>query len=273
MKHLKTYEELDTDLYRSFMDKYKKSGFISQKSIKNLNKMGIQHEYFERIQRDIKKCYNFFEANDFEILEDILQYAFDECPIPISVEFIWFSINIQPGTWTFDDADVIVSEDDKNLSSKKHVKLTNEVDILDHIIGKIEDTQKRKIEDTQKRRDAEIEKRPGVKDNYYTYNLRALKSEDPYKKMKIQPQISIQLKFDFTDTDVFMEDELWRKIRIERSDILYKFLNTLKDDEIIGRYLRAIGYSDCPFTINLSKMCQYLPGVSQSNEYQIKFSI
>ena len=257
-------EKLNRDLYNPFIDRYRKTGYISTTNIKRMDNMGITYDEFMKIQSDVDKCFNFFEKNDLDVLREILTYEHD-MPPGAADGFIWFSIDANVGS--LDRINIVASLDDKDLPSKEHKKLCNKLDVTEAIIERIDDGLNAKFDHYKKRQEEEKLSKTGYKDTVWTsYMLKDLKKIKPYK-VNISPVISIQFKLDFGEYD----DDYYNynsERNVYKRDSIERHKNILKGDEVIGRYLRAIGYSDVQYTINES----YQVWLSMA-EYKITINI
>jgi hypothetical protein len=229
-----------------------------------MDNMGITYDEFMKIQSDVDKCFNFFEKNDLDVLREILTYEHD-MPPGAADGFIWFSIDANVGS--LDRINIVASLDDKDLPSKEHKKLCNKLDVTEAIIERIDDGLNAKFDHYKKRQEEEKLSKTGYKDTVWTsYMLKDLKKIKPYK-VNISPVISIQFKLDFGEYD----DDYYNynsERNVYKRDSIERHKNILKGDEVIGRYLRAIGYSDVQYTINES----YQVWLSMA-EYKITINI
>jgi len=256
MKYLISYnEKLDRDIYKSFIDRYRKTDYISKTNMKRMYKMGIGPEVFKKLENDINKCYTFFKKNDIDILKEILQYAEDDSPVSVISGFVWFSINSKSkprSYFSLDNTNIIISEDNNGLPSRDHKRLSNRLDILNNIIESIDKVRTKSIEHWTKRKEDDSVKRPGFVDPYITMGLKGMEESDPYEVITINPQISLDFEFQLRQIGDVNDDEYYNyngPNYTKRRDDVQKFKNLLEGDDCIGRYFRAIGYSDIKFKI------------------------
>lgn len=267
MKHLFTFEELDLDKYNQFLDKYKKSTYISKSSDKILKELGFN---FYSLQKKVSNCYGFFNIQDIETLRELLLYAKDDCPVVVDYDFIWFSLQSFPRSLSvlgnLEKFTTAVSVDDNGLPSKGGKKLDDQINMIDSIITTTDRHKNDMISKYIKRSEEDLDKRPGKKDWFNKTALDRVNRTNHYDNMEINPIISIQFDFSFkeinyaqvyADAGIDVEEDVvtpnlnWRETndrvyKIERDNRDYKYkivgdFNKYLIDEIFERYFAMVG--------------------------------
>lgn len=253
MKYLKAYEAFEIGDFKSFINKYKKSGgYISKNDIKRLDASDVKYEYFKNIETSINNCIRFFNNNDFDLLEDILLDVYDECPfLDRTGTFKYFALKCtNKNYWNNNSIEFIVSEDDKGLASRDHVKLSSKDVILDTLVNKSIENIQKQIEKQKDSLKTDQSGRPG-KDPISLMTIRELVKTNPFRKVEISPIIEI----DFKSRNTWEDDEDWdddggwnsprKQAERERSDKIIKF-----STEALNRYFSAIGYDGIKFQMS-----------------------
>ena len=231
MLYIKTYEDLDIDKYKSFIDKYKRTDYISKRTLKTMKELGIK-DAFGRIKKGVSECYKIFNKQNRILLNDLFQYVEDD--FDVKVLYNWYSIRVEPD-FPLRDFTLVVSHDG-TLPSKNGKKLDSEINIVDNIIRDIES-----VADDKRR---ELKERDRG-DYFYKYQVRRMDKKDIFDNVKILPSMSIQIQLPNTDFD-YEDIEEYERIRKVKSENSYKIKNELKKylkDDIIDRYLKTIGIS------------------------------
>ena len=250
MIHLKTYEAFDIDNFKTFIDKYRKSGgYVSKTDIKRLDDSDIKYDNFKIIEDGVDRCLEFFRNNDFELLEDILLDLYDECPYLDRDKTIkYFSLKCNArnfGGWysgTEFDIDAGKFQSDSNGLPNKYLgyELSDRVDLIDSIFSKADSKLKNEIAEEREKMKKDESGRPG-KDSYSVIKLRSLlKAKTPFKKMAITPNIIINFATVQSDDYQHYDYEEEQTIRSENNEKNNKIKSLL--DQSISRYLSAIGY-------------------------------
>lgn len=230
MLHLKTYEDIDK--YKSFINKYKKSGYISKRTLKTMKELGIK-DAFGIIKNKVSICYKIFNKQNRTLFDDLFQYAEDD--FNVKALYNWYSIRVEPD-YPLKGFTLVVSHDG-TLPSKNGEKLDSEINIVDNIIRNIES-----VADDKRR---ELKDRENKMDNWYKYQASIMSKKDIFDNVKILPSMSIQIQLPNTDFD-YEDIEEYERIRKVKSENSYKIKNELKKylkDDIIDRYLKTIGIS------------------------------
>lgn len=255
MIHLKIFEEFfDKDQFKSFLDKYRKSGYISKGSIKKLDKSDLKYDYFKNILDRVTNCISFTNDTDIELLQDILQEAYDECSyIDRDSVLIWFSLTSNDKeNYGGDTVNTIISEDINGKPCYRHEKTSDTLKVVDSIIDGLNNSRIRSIskyEDEIKNagKPGGVDKpRAGIKPRRYD-TIRRLKTINLLKKVTIGLELHISIWFHFPEI-YFLGDDPYRFEEMRQKDkILYKFESDLKN--CVERYFRAIGRYDTKFSI------------------------
>ena len=228
MLYIKTYEDLDIDKYKSFIKKYKKSDYISTKTIKTMKELGIKNA-FNEIEKRVYDCYRFFNKQDNELLDDLFLYVEDDFNAKVSHN--WCSLKVIP-SFPLSEFNLVITMDDSGLPSKAGKILDDEINVVDHIIRNIDsvvDDKKREVKDSDR------------SDSWIRYTSSSMRGKNFFENVKIFPVISLQIKFNEGmeyDLDG-SEYEQKRKDIWKKKDSLKKFLK----EDIIDRYFRAMGYN------------------------------
>jgi len=258
MLHLKIYEDLDIDKYKSFIKKYKKTDYISKRTLKTMKELGIK-DSFGRIKKGVSECYRMFNKQNRILLNDLFQYVEDD--FNVKVLYSWYSIRIEPD-FPLKDFTLVVSHDG-TLPSKNGKKLDTEINIVDNIIRNIES-----VADDKRR---ELKDRENKGDSWYKWQILRMAGKDIFDNVKILPIMSIQIQlvdteYDYDDIEDY--DNMERKRRESVSKIRSELKDYLKED-IIDRYLKTIGIN-VDYVINETNNSWYsLTDVT----YEIRFKI
>lgn len=248
MNFIKTYEGFEIGDFKTFLDKYKKKGYISRTDMKRMDSTDLKSEYFNRIDNRIGKCFEFFNNNDFDLLSDLMIDVYDEFPTIDSSKVNYsFSLSIEDKTTvssTFNIPVSIVSTPnwDSNSSfwdpsvNKYHTNLRSKEDLIDSIISRIVDTRKTSIADQEERKRKQSEKRPGAIDPWSSYQLRNLINKNPYQNLIINPVLTFDM---ILDSDV--EDYAWGTPGANEKYELIRQFEKLSEPQM-KRYFSAIGY-------------------------------
>lgn len=269
MKYISTYEGYDIGDFKTFINKYNKSGgYVSKTDIKRMDASDIKFEYFKNIEKSVDKCMSFFNRNDFELLEDLLQEVYDECPfLNRDKTYKYFELNCSTDRWNHNSFRFCASEDKFSISSREHFKVSSKDIIIDTIVSRAELDIKQKIdketEDVIKDRSARSirRNRPGIK-SYSELKLDELKKLNPFKNMKISPELCIDfasvVNFDNYNDEDFVPG--WngsfgsqRQIdeRIRGEEIMKHTTGQL------SRYFSTIGHDGIKFEIKKSQTYNY----------------
>ena len=92
MKHLKTYEDLNS--YKKFIQKYKKSDYISVKDRKRLASGDVKSNIFERIEYEVKESLDLLNLINVDNLLDFLIGVEDETYVVVADRKVSFSLII-----------------------------------------------------------------------------------------------------------------------------------------------------------------------------------
>lgn len=249
MNFIKTYEGFEIGDFKTFIDKYKKKGYISRTDMKRMDSTDLKSEYFNRINTRIDKCLEFFNRNDFDLLSDLLLDVYDEFPTIDSSKVNYsFSLSVEDKTTTSSSFTIPVSimstpSWDSNSSfwdpsvNKYHTNLREKEDLIDRIVTHIVTDRKSSIASAEERMKKEIEKRPGNKDFYTSYQLRNLLTKNPYQNLIINPVLTFDMMLDVDD----INDYGWGTPGAnEKYEIIRQF-EKLSEPQM-KRYLSAIGY-------------------------------
>ena len=158
MKHLKLYEELDIEKYKSFIKKYKKTDYISVRSIKTMKELGIK-DGFDRIKKAVTSCYRIFNKQNMSLLDDLFLYVEDD--FKAKILYRWYSINVQPD-FPLDDFTLVASHDG-SLPSKNGKELDKEINMVDNIIRNIDS-----VADTKR---SQLKNREDKGDSWFKYQI------------------------------------------------------------------------------------------------------
>ena len=145
MKFIKTFEGFNIDKFSDFIEKYKKSGYISKSSQDFLNEIGMPN--FQKFEDDIKNSLNFFEKcnENIDILNDLILDIEDDIRGLINKKYIWYSLDIRSA---FSPSNITVSLDkDRNLPSMNHHHLDDSLNIIMDIIDKLHHNSELKFKD------------------------------------------------------------------------------------------------------------------------------
>ncbi len=246
MTHLIKYESLDIDKFKDFISKYKKSDYISKSSIRKMGEIGLEYNNFKKIHDDVYKCYKFFKKNDTDLLDDILQDSKDENPIVFINYVLMLGIRSNP-LKSFGDLDkfeISVTDKNNNIRSEK--------DIIDVIISNISTSREVSINKFKKDVDESKQKRPGTKDFFSEIRYKSLLRSDSFSKVEMIPIVLLRVRFKLDIDRRFEDDDYsWNSpVRLRFRQVKDKFKNDITNDEAVGRYLRAIGFPDCMYSIN-----------------------
>lgn len=251
MIYLKTYEELDIDKYKAFIKKYKKSDYISTKTIKTMKELGIK-DTFVKIEKKVSDCYKFFNKQNSELLNDLFLYVEDD--FNAKVIYSWFSLKIELD-FPLKGFNLTITKDDSGLPSKAGKILDDEINVVDHIIRNIDssvDDENRKLKDSDR------------SDSWVRWTSSRMRGKNFFEKVKIFPVISLQIQLNENSENDFGDEEYEQKkidFRKKREE-LKKFLK----EDIIDRYFRAMGYN-IDFEISETNYNNYL---TNNLSYDIK---
>lgn len=250
MIHLKTYESFDIDKYKAFISKYKKSDYISVRSLKTMKELGIERA-FSKMKEDVTKCYHFFKRIDTELLDELLLEVEHEYAT-IKDGNIQYKVSVRP-EYPLKDFTVIVEH---------YGKWKSEVDVVDHIIRNItseEETERQKIKDNRN-------------DSWYRYTFSRMKWMNYYENVKINPVIKITLNLGIDIDDIYYNPfgggEEPHQIKDRRKKITD--IKKLLEEEIFIRYLDYMGYHNTTFTVQQVNNSYYDTGNSVSFEIKLK---
>jgi hypothetical protein len=198
-----SHKKFDIDKYNDFIKKYKKSDYISKKSIKQMEDIGIE-DSFPKINKRVNDCIRLLDNQDIQLLEDLLIEVKHE----FNLEFV--------GTFNA-------------LYIDMKFPLSNfEIDIKDDSLNITDEIIKR----TDYLVNSEIEKNRNKKGSWEKYLFSKLKDHDFISKTKIYPLLKIKMNFETVEFDE-------RKKLFTR----FGGVSNLFRDEIVPRYLDAIGHS------------------------------
>ena len=65
------HKNFDIDKYNKFIQKYKKSDYLSKINLKTMKEIGIEYS-FPRIYKNVENCISFFKKQNEDLLEDLL---------------------------------------------------------------------------------------------------------------------------------------------------------------------------------------------------------
>lgn len=250
MIHLKIFEEFfDKDQFKSFMDKYKKTGYISKGSIKSFDKSDLKYKYFKNIQDSVSECVSFANKCNIPLLKDLLQEICDDYSPYVDRDDIKIYFNIYAkdrSIWSTDPVILIISEDEKGIPSREHIKTSDTLILIENLVNRLIESRKQSIEKTKSEiEDSKKRTRPGMTP-YGTDTLNKLNSTNILKDVEISPQMVISMFFRFEDDEDYSFSPEYRKFK---SDTVYSFEKELKG--VMDRYFYAIGYQN-EFIINNS---------------------
>ena len=178
MIHLNTFEDLDIDKYKSFIKKYKKTDYISKRTIKTMKELGIK-DAFSRIKKGVNDAYKIFNKQDKSLLDDLFLYVEDD--FNTKIVYNWCSIKVEPD-FPLNDFTIVASHDG-TLPSKNGDKLDDEINIVDSIIRNIDYVADDKRRELKEKRDRS--------DSWYKYQISRMVGKDIYDNVKISPIISL----------------------------------------------------------------------------------
>jgi hypothetical protein len=243
---IKTYEGFEIGDFKTFLDKYRKKGYISKTDMKRMDSTDLKSEYFNRINNKVDSCLEFFNRNDFDLLSDLLLDVYDEFPTINSSKVNYsFSLSIEDKTTTSNTFTIPVSIMTGAYSydpsfwdpsvNKYHTNLRGKEDLIDGIISRIVDNRKRSISEEEERKKKQIERRPGVRDFWSSYQLRNLTNKNPYQNLIINPVLTFDIKL---DSDM---DYGWGTPGANEKYEMIRQFEKLSEPQM-KRYFSAIGY-------------------------------
>lgn len=205
---IKTYEGFEVGNFKTFLDKYRKKGYISRTDMKRMDSTDLKSEYFNRINNRVESCINFFNNTDFDLLSDLMIDVYDEFPTIDSLKVNYhFNILVEDKTTISSITNIPVSIMaispysfdssfwDPNVN-KYHRELRSKEDIIESIINNIVESRKRQMADAEETKKKEFEKRPGFRDPWSSYQLKTLSYKNPYQNLIINPVLTLDIKLD-----------------------------------------------------------------------------
>lgn len=242
MNHLKTYEGFEIGDFKTFIDKYKKKGYISRTDMKRMDATDMKFEYFDRISKKVDSSYNFFEINDFETLSYLMLDVYDEFP-SIHSDDVRYSfgisyedkINYYGGGGGVKYIDVSVDDKGKpvfKFGTNTHAGLMDKKDVIQSIIdGVVKDREYSIKAKESEIKDPQRTHRAGV-EPYGLETLRNLKTRNPFRNLNIKAYIYIDVKITESDFD-------WRSQSNDRYHMVENF-KKLTIEQLV-RYFSMLG--------------------------------
>jgi len=201
------HKNFDIDKYNKFIQKYKKSDYLSKRNLKTMKEIGIEYS-FPRIYKNVENCISFFKKQNEDLLEDLLI----EIKHDFNCDFVYIDYYLKvKNEFPLSDLEIHITTDDIK-------ELTDLV-----------------IKDVDKTVNYEIERAKGKKGSWEEYVSNRLREYEFIDKLKVYP--CLNLKLEFSKIDSYSEVD-----RKKVSDNYYKVRDVLKD-EIVPRYLNAMGYN------------------------------
>lgn len=201
------HKNFDIDKYNKFIQKYKKSDYLSKRNLKSMKEIGIEYS-FPRIYKNVENCIRFFNKQNEELLEDLLI----EIKHDFNCDFVYIDYYLK-------------IKNEFPLSDLKIHITTDDIKELTDLV----------IRDVDKKVNYEIEKAKGKKGSWEEYVSKKLRECEFIDKLKVYPCLDLKLRF--PEIDSYSQDD-----RKKVSDNYYKVRDAL-NDEIAPRYLNAIGYN------------------------------
>lgn len=214
MKHLKTYEGFEIGDFKTFIDKYKKKGYISRTDMKRMDATDKKYSYFSRILQKIDICYNFFNINDVDLLSDLMLDVYDEFPT-FDTNSIRYSFGISYEDKVARYTSYAISNHTNNIGvsvnnrgseiskygddTDIHIGLKDKKDVVQNIINSVIKDRESSIKSKEDEiRDTQRTRRPGVK-SYGEETLRQIKTMNPFRDLKIKANLHIDIKISEED--------------------------------------------------------------------------
>lgn len=258
---IKTYEGFEVGNFKTFLDKYRKKGYISRTDMKRMDSTDLKSEYFNRINNRVESCINFFNNTDFDLLSDLMIDVYDEFPTIDSLKVNYhFNILVEDKTTISSITNIPVSIMgigpysfdsrfwDPNVN-KYHRELRSKEDIIESIISIVE-SRKRQMANAEETKKREFEKRPGFKDPWSSYQLKTLTYKNPYQNLIINPVLTLDIRLDGeTSSNPYSDMDFgWGTPGAnEKYQIMADFKKMAEPQ--LKRYFSAIGY-DSYFSIS-----------------------
>jgi hypothetical protein len=201
------HKNFDIDKYNKFIQKYKKSDYLSKRNLKTMKEIGIEYS-FPRIYKNIENCISFFNKQNEELLEDLLI----EIKHDFNCDFVYIDFYLE------------IRNEFPLSNLKIHINTDDIKELTDLVIKDVDKTVNSKIE--------KVKNKKGSWEEFVSKRLREYEFID---KLKVYP--CLNLKLGFQEIDSYSQDD-----RKKVTDNYYKVRDVLKD-EIAPRYLNAIGYN------------------------------
>jgi hypothetical protein len=201
------HKNFDIDKYNKFIQKYKKSDYLSKRNLKTMKEIGIEYS-FPRIYKNVENCISFFKKQNEELLEDLLI----EIKHDFNCDFVYIDFYLE------------IRNEFPLSNLKIHINTDDIKELTDLVIKDVDKTVNSKIE--------KVKNKKGSWEEFVSKRLREYEFID---KLKVYP--CLNLKLGFQEIDSYSQDD-----RKRVTDNYYKVRDVLKD-EIAPRYLNAIGYN------------------------------
>lgn len=215
MKHLKTHEGFEVGDFKTFISKYKKTGYISRTDMKRMDATDMKFEYFDRIITKVDKCYDFFNINDFTLLSDLMLDVYDEFPT-IDSDKVRYSFGVSyEDRVDYSVGYISTSVDDKGNQiipylDNKHAGLKDKKDVIQSIINGVVVDREVSIRTTEHeiidRPSYKREIRAGIEDPNIS-KLRNLKTRNPWRNLNIKAYLYIDIKLSESNFNWRLHDQ------------------------------------------------------------------
>lgn len=244
---MKKFENIDN--FKSFFKKFKKSRYISTKDRKRLSDGDVSSDDFVEIQTKLFNAIELLKQIDIQDIKDLMVNADLEAPALIHNINVWFSLNIEPGKettsksgggsnifGTLDSFNIVVSKDSRNLPSKEHLVLDDNIDELtESLIDLIENKKIASINRAKERMG--IDKVPHGKFDTNKWTHMRLQQTDHFRHIKINPQISIELDYEFPQKP---DDGGYSDPNYQARYNINKYFESWVEKEVIGRMFKFL---------------------------------
>jgi len=212
-------KKIDIDKFKAAMKRYKENDYLSKTNKKRIKEAGLNH--FSKIEKNLKDCLDFFKKQNVENLNDILLDSTDNFS---DISFIEISNGLKAtGKFPLDPIEIKLKD--------------NLTDNLESIISELDRNFEIKLT-----RYSELKE----EDWWYRYMLRSVKNKDIYEKIILHPIISLNFKYNKDIDDDY--DYQLQKDKYSKTTKLLQ--DSIRDEEVIERYLDSIGYPNLKFTTN-----------------------
>lgn len=241
------------DDFNKFLKKYNKTGYVSKNSIKKLDSSDMKFNHFQELQNQISEYINFFNNGELEILLDMFLDLYDKYPINSNKTQIEYELEVtldyEYRKYSNEDNRIIISDNhykyDIQSPNVPNKVIYNTQNILQLITDNIENQRNSKIKEIESDIKNPIQKsqyyRQGVTDKENKNKLNKVINGNPFKNMRIVPNIKLEFYFDWENSNDGWIDIEYRSDR--HNEISQTIRNCELDlKEIMERYFMYLGY-------------------------------